>query len=652
MNKSSSQPKRTVKLRTRVALGFVALAILASGLTLAFVFLNFRDQLRDSLRQRLVSIVSLAALQQDGDAFQTIQSADDPEYTRVWAQNTAILEADPDLVFVYTMRYDDQGLYFVVDAGDPNNPLFSPFGERYDSAGQGLLENYKTITSPISEEEFYEDAYGYFLSAYAPIKTDTGEIVGIIGADMLADEIKAGERQLLLITLAIFTGTLPIIAVIGWLLGNNIASPIESLTRAAARIAQGDLNYRPAIRAGIPELLTLNQSFTSMADQLKNLIDGLEERVAARTAELSVATEQISRRASQLQTISEVAHSVSLVQNIEQLLNSIVNLISERFGFYHIGIFLLDPKGEYAVLSATNSAGGQKMLERSHRLKVGEVGIVGYAAGSGRPRIALDVGADAVFFDNPDLPETRSEMALPLLVRERVIGVLDIQSKETAAFMESDFDVFHTLADQVAIAIENARLFSETRSALEEAERAYGEFVRTGWESVRQQGQRYGYRHNQQGTRPLLEYSDYPEIERALETGTTVTESQRTSSVAIPLTIREEAIGVLDIRVPEKRSWNSEDILTLQRIVERTTLALENARLVDDTRRRAEREQTVSQITTNIRSSTDPQLMLQTALDELKRVLGVKEIEIRQYTPTPPLSSESSQDKRDEKTAD
>ena len=123
MNAPSSQPKQTLSLRWRVTLGFVALAILVSGLILSFVYLNFRNQLRDSLRQRLVSIVSIAALQQDGDAFVTIQSPDDAEYKRVWAQNTAILNADKDLVFVYTMRFDDEGLYFVVDAANtlPNH---------------------------------------------------------------------------------------------------------------------------------------------------------------------------------------------------------------------------------------------------------------------------------------------------------------------------------------------------------------------------------------------------------------------------------------------------------------------------------------------------------------------------------------------------
>jgi GAF domain-containing protein/HAMP domain-containing protein len=626
-----AQPIRSMKLRTRVAVSFVALAVIASGLTMTFVFLNFRNQLRESLRQRLENIVSLAALQQDGDAFLNILSADDLEYDRVRLQNLEILHSDPDLVFVYTMRYDDEGVYFVVDAGDPNDPLFSPFGARYESAGPALMENYRTISQAISEQDFYRDEYGYFESAYAPIRTDSGQVVGIIGADMSADKIIAGERRLLLITITIFGALLPFIALAGWMLGRNLAAPIEALTVASEYMAKGEFNFRPPIQSSIPELKSLSQSFFSMSDQLNGLIGELEKRVEARTTELTVASQQIQNRATQLQTISEVAHSVSLVQDIDQLQKSIVNLIAERFGFYHIGIFLLDGNEEFAILSATNSIGGQRMLGRGHKLKVGEVGIVGFVAGSGRPRIALDVGSDAVFFNNPDLPETRSEMALPLLVRERVIGVLDIQSKETAAFSESDFEVFHTLADQVAVAIENARLFNQARRSLDEAERAYGESVQKGWENVRRKGKKSGYRYNQLGTQPISDNFDVLEGSWVSGEDTLPIPSGESSSIAIPLVVRKTPIGVLDIKTSEKRVWSSAEIATLQRIVDRTALALENARLVEDTSLRAERERTVSQITSNIRSNTDQQSMIQTALDELKRVLGVNEIEIRPY---------------------
>ncbi len=174
--------------------------------------------------------------------------------------------------------------------------------------------------------------------------------------------------------------------------------------------------------------------------------------------------EEAQRRAAQLAAAAEVARDATAILEVDQLLDETVHLISEQFGFYHAGVFLLDERGEYAVLQAASSEGGRRMLERGHRLKVGEVGIVGYAAATGEPRVALDVGQDAVHFAHDDLPDTRSEMGLPLKVRERVIGVLDVQSDQTAAFSADDVAALQTMADQLAIAIANARLFQETRS--------------------------------------------------------------------------------------------------------------------------------------------------------------------------------------------
>ena len=178
--------------------------------------------------------------------------------------------------------------------------------------------------------------------------------------------------------------------------------------------------------------------------------------------------EETQRRAMQLAAAAEVSRDAISTLDMEQLLTNTVNLIRERFGFYHAGVFLVDDAGEYAVLRAATGEAGRKMLEQQHKLKVGEVGIVGYVTAKGEPRIALDVGQDAVHFDNPLLPNTRSEMALPLTVRGRVIGALDVQSTKEAAFSDGDVATLQTMADRLAIAIENARLYEEERRRAEE----------------------------------------------------------------------------------------------------------------------------------------------------------------------------------------
>jgi hypothetical protein len=141
--------------------------------------------------------------------------------------------------------------------------------------------------------------------------------------------------------------------------------------------------------------------------ELENLTGNLEQRVNERTSELEKANLQTSARAKQLQAITELSEAIAELRDLNELFPAITALINERFGFYHVGIFLVDSDKKFALLQAANSEGGKTMLARGHRLQLGS-GVVGYAAQTGRPRIALDVGADAIYFDNPDLPNTQT----------------------------------------------------------------------------------------------------------------------------------------------------------------------------------------------------------------------------------------------------
>lgn len=235
-------------------------------------------------------------------------------------------------------------------------------------------------------------------------------------------------------------------------------------------------------------------------DQLRSLQWVLEQRVSDRTTDLASANQRLGqinrqleqalkqsqRRAVLLQASTQVSRAVAQLRDLNRLLSQVTHLISQYFGFYHVGVFLVDDASigqRYAVLRAANSKGGQRMLGRHHRLAVGLEGIVGYVTGTGQPRVTLDVGADSTFFDNPDLPDTRSELALPLRVGDEIIGALDVQSTKEAAFDQEDLALLTVLADQIAIAIENARLFQRSEAALEEAEETHRRYLRHEWDS-------------------------------------------------------------------------------------------------------------------------------------------------------------------------
>jgi GAF domain-containing protein len=468
------------------------------------------------------------------------------------------------------------------------------------------------------------------LSAY-------GEILG--GANIqssvllnISIALIIGSALLSIREMIIFTMSNAVAPLFLYLLIPN-ALPVEIWQSIGGIIAIGGLaTVVSVVRSNIEN--NRLQELKASNRELNEIRSTLENRVEERTIEISVSAEETKRRVRQLEAIAEIARAIAQLQDVTELLPAITQVIGQRFGFYHVGIFLLDDTREYAVLRATNSEGGQRMLARGHRLRVGQTGIVGYVADKGEPRISLDVGADAVFFDNPDLPSTRSEMALPLKYGERVIGVLDVQSEGPAAFGTQSLDVMTTLTDLVAIAIENARLFGEIQHALIEAQVSYGQYLRQAWEQLPQETQASGYRYSGVQVDTLDTPLDLPEIQKALHSGKPVIETEKEPVLAVPLKLRDEVIGVLDIRSNDpSRHWTDNELALVQAVADRAAIALENARLFEETTRRADRERTVAEITTRIRSAADPQVMLRTALDELKNVLGAGDIQIRPYSP-------------------
>jgi len=298
-------------------------------------------------------------------------------------------------------------------------------------------------------------------------------------------------------------------------------------------------------------------------------------------------------------------------------------VISQQFEFYHVGIFLLDEAREYAVLMAANSPGGQKMISRGHRLRVGQIGIVGYVAGTGRPRIALDTGEDVVFFNNPDLPDTRSELALPLKIADQLIGVLDVQSVNANAFNQEDVEALSTLADQVSIAIQNARSFRESQRLLAEARNTANDTIFDAWKILRPTSAKIGYQKTGSAVKALDQLLDGEPIRQAVESGETVAQS---SNLTVPIRLRGQVIGVMNLQMPQGHAWNADEVDIAEAVAERLSLAIETSTLLKATQRRADIERITTNITGKLGSSTRFEAILQTAAEELSRTLGGSEV--------------------------
>jgi GAF domain-containing protein len=361
---------------------------------------------------------------------------------------------------------------------------------------------------------------------------------------------------------------------------------------------------------------------------LQELNLSLEDRVSRRTAELDTANRFNSQRARQFEAIAQIVHVISSIQDLDALLPRIAQVVSEQFEIYHTGIFLLDSQREFAVLRASNSEGGKKMLARNHKLQVGQTGIVGFVTATGQPRIALDVGTDAVFFDNPDLPDTRSEIALPLRYAGQVIGALDVQSTQANAFGQNDVEVLSTLADQIAVAINNTIILEDARRAFVESQNRFGQATLESWKVMRPKSLGLGFQLINSSLKPLEKPLEGNYIQEAIDQQKSIlsTRQDNGSNLSIPIRLRGQVIGIMNLQSHGQHPLTQDDAEIAEAISERLSLAIETATLLQTTQHRADIERVTTDISSKINSSTRFDIILKTAAQELSRALGGSDV--------------------------
>lgn len=381
-----------------------------------------------------------------------------------------------------------------------------------------------------------------------------------------------------------------------------------------------------SLRDAIKRANTSEDNLRKSNEELKELNQTLEDRVANRTLELEKANQKNEKRARQFEAVAQVARATATGVDLDSLLSQLSTLISEQFRFYHTGIFLLDENHQFAVLRAANSEGGKRMLKRGHKLQIGQTGIVGFVSAIGTPRIALDVGIDAVYFDNPDLPNTHSELALPLRINEEIIGVLDVQSTESNAFDDEDIEILSTLANQVTLAIQNSKTYESMAKLVAEAQKNSSSTIQDAWRTLQNEESIVGYRASgntiTQITRPLS--SAY--VRKAIEQSKTILANGNNAAIAVPIRLREEVIGVMDIRIPDEHEWDEDEVDIAEAVSDRLSLALETSLLIKSTQRRAELERITTNISAKIGESSQFEAILRTAAEELSRALGGSEV--------------------------
>ena len=328
----------------------------------------------------------------------------------------------------------------------------------------------------------------------------------------------------------------------------------------------------------------------------------LKEQERMRTA----LEKSLSRYTMEMGLAAEVAKAVTSTLDLDELLRTTVDTILTRYQFYYVGIFLADDHHEWAFLRAGTGQAGQEMLRRGHKFKIEDISsMIGWCMANCQPRIAQDVQLETVRFANPLLPETRSEVALPLITQGEAIGALTIQSREVAAFSERDLTVLQLVADQVAKAIENAKLFATAQASLQEAESVQHSIVQRTWsEEAETEGLAYLYEQS----------SDSVQL---IQDAMLIDPLKNQEPLAIPIVLRGQSIGVIELYDQSTpRMWSTDEVALAQTIAAQSALSLENARLFQETQRRINELVVLTRIGRRLASTLDLDEILTSVVEE------------------------------------
>lgn len=516
--------------------------------------------------------------------------------------------------------------------------------------------------------DLYRDFTGERVtSAHAPIQVENAQWVAVVAVPV--NEAYADIYDMLLYLAGILLLSLVVAGVVGTLIPRAIVRPLNLLEEGASIIGAGDLNHRIEVKTR-DEIGRLAQAFNSMASRLQGLFSTLERRVADRTRDLE-------HRAVQLATAAEVGQAAASILELEPLTHRVVQLVRERFDLYYAGLFLLDDAGEYALLEAGTGESGRLMKEQGHKLQVGGSSMVGSACAQHEARIALDVGEEPARFNNPLLPLTRSEMALPLMVGDRVLGALDVQSTQQAAFSQEDIAVLQLVANQAAVAVDNARKFSEEATLLEATNPLFRisrrlaaaattddvvqVIVRTVAETeadgcaVALFGSADGQDH-EGGTITFLgawhrwrepgiplrvplppnRANFPPPLPRTFWTVEDVLEDERIDRarreklvghevravVNVPLQVGERVVGFVDVQRATAGPFSPVSIRLFEALTDQAAVALERARLLEQSQQQAARERAIRDISDRVTASFDLDTILRTTVEEIGRFVG------------------------------
>jgi GAF domain-containing protein len=359
----------------------------------------------------------------------------------------------------------------------------------------------------------------------------------------------------------------------------------------------------------------LKNAFSNVVEQMQVAFQALnlerqnlETKVHERTAELET-------RMTQLRASTMTARAIAETQEVAELLKRAANLISERFEYYHVGVFILDEMRRNAYLQAASSKVGETLLGQMFRIEPDRKNPLSMVVENNKTLITSDV-EKSNFVRDPNFPLTRSRMIMPLSVRGNLIGIIDIHSDQTRAFSTDDAEILQTLADLTAISFDNARLLDETRNLLSQLEANTAFQTQRTWSKFTSR-HRNAYQYTPAGVRPIFP-SEKPKPENEDE------------NLYVPVVLHGQEIGRIKLKKRKgiSNDWSNHERDLVEKISTQIALALENSRLVDEAQKNALRNQMIANFSTYVRETLDVDAVVRTAATELRKVFDLKEAEI------------------------
>lgn len=444
-----------------------------------------------------------------------------------------------------------------------------------DVVDPGEYANLQAVADQGMAEINYQDTFSVVIQT--PVKTEEGnqavdELGWIIAFHQHEDEaflpLNAQIRGAFLV-IAIVT-VFVVLGAIG--LSLYLVRPIVQLTQSAEEIAAGNLDSRASVTS-TDEIGILASTFNSMTSQLQEILRVLEQRVADRTRGLELA--------------AEVGRSVSRVRALDEMLRDAAEIIRAQFDLYYVQVYLLDAGQANLVLQSGTGAVGEQLVNRGHRLTMNTASINGRAAIEKRSIVVSDTAASPTFRPNPLLPDTRSEMAIPLLLGDRVVGVLDLQSAHANALSNDSLPAFEALAGQLAVAVQNASLLEQAQEARAEVEAQARRLVRSNWQ------EHLDALHRPEQTGFVFERNQVKVLEAAAEPPT----GNQEDSLAAPISVTGQPIGSLVVEVDETRQ-TPQTIELVNIVARQVAQQIENLRLLESAERyRFEAEESARRLT-------------------------------------------------------